>query len=361
MTQQSGKMIERLSQGPPLKASVSAGLAASLVEYAVRRGCDRTSLLASVQLNNAQLTDMDARIELTRYLALIEAAKAACDDPALALRWAEEVGMAEVSIVGLIMEASATMGDAFRQMQRYGRLAMEIDTPDQSPRYELAQRGGELLLVERPMPWGDIPALTEGAFARLTCGPRRFLKQSHVLGVQFAYDAPAHKDEYERVFQCPVRFNADVSAMILHPDIMDWRVAQFPRYAFGILAAKADSLLTELDATRTVRGQVETALLPVLHEGEINADRIASQLNVSRQTLFRRLQLEGTTFREVLRDLRLKLAIRYLRGQKISVNETAYLVGFSDPAAFSRAFKRWTGKSPKTMRLGDGGSHRPAV
>jgi len=344
-------MIERLRERPPPSGSVAASLAVSLIDFAAHRGADRRRLLAAAQLSEGPLGDIDARVPLDGYLALIGAAKQECDDPALALHWAEAVGMAEVSILGLIMESAPTMGEAFRQLQRYGRLATEIETPDGGPRYELVKRGGDLLLVQRPMPWGDIPALTEGALVRLTCGPRRFLDRPHVLAVQFAFDRPAYWQEYERVFQCPVRFNADVSAMTLHPDIASWPVAQLPGYAFAILTDKADTLLSDLDAARTMRGQVEAALLLILHEGGINADRIAAHINISRQTLFRRLQNEGTTFREVLRALRQKLAISYLRGQKISVNETAYLLGFSEAAAFSRAFSNWTGQSPKAFRL----------
>jgi AraC-like DNA-binding protein len=79
---------------------------------------------------------------------------------------------------------------------------------------------------------------------------------------------------------------------------------------------------------------------------------IARQLGVSRQTLFRRLKAEGITFEKVLDELRHTMALKYLRDKKLSVNETAYLVGFSDPAAFSHAFKRWTGSSPRVYVSG---------
>lgn len=67
---------------------------------------------------------------------------------------------------------------------------------------------------------------------------------------------------------------------------------------------------------------------------------------MSRQTLFRHLRIEGTSYAQLLDELRHRLALHYLDGRRVSVNETAYLLGFSDPAAFSRAFKRWTGSSP---------------
>lgn len=357
MTQQSENMIER--NIIPAGASVSAGLTASLIDFATARGANRADLLARSGLDAAALADMDGRVELAAYLSVMTAARQATGDPALALHWAEEIGMAEVSLVGLIMESSATMGDAFLQMQRYGRLAMEIHVPDSGPRYELVQRGGELLMIEHPLPWGHIPVLTECAFVRLVCGPRRFLKQPHVLAVHLSYDPPAYVCEYERIFQCPVHFNSGCNAMTLHPDIVGWRVAQYPRYVFGVLAAKADHLLGQLDASKSARGQVEAVLLPVLHEGKASAEWVAAQMGVSRQTLFRRLQREGVTFSNVLSDLRRRLAIGYLQGRKASVNETAYLVGFSDPAAFSRAFKRWTGMSPKAFQLEAGGARAP--
>ena len=74
---------------------------------------------------------------------------------------------------------------------------------------------------------------------------------------------------------------------------------------------------------------------------------IAAKMATSPRTLQRNLKAEGVTFEQVLDELRCKLALTYLDGKKVSVNETAYLVGFSEPAAFSRAFKRWTGQSPR--------------
>jgi AraC-like DNA-binding protein len=75
-------------------------------------------------------------------------------------------------------------------------------------------------------------------------------------------------------------------------------------------------------------------------------DTMAGKLGLSHPSLYRALKAEGVTFETVLDDLRHRMALHYLAGEKVSVNETAYLVGFSDPTAFSRAFKRWTGRSP---------------
>jgi AraC-like DNA-binding protein len=90
--------------------------------------------------------------------------------------------------------------------------------------------------------------------------------------------------------------------------------------------------------------------MPILHTGDASVELIAERLAISRQTLYRQLKAEGVTFEIVLDELRHKLALHYLSGQRTSVNETAYLVGFSEPAAFSRAFKRWTGTTPRSVR-----------
>lgn len=332
------------------ESTVSAGIVRGLAAFAATRGADPAALLAAAGLAPADLEDSDTRISLASYQALTRAAEAACHEPALALLYGEAVDMPEVSLVGLIMTASATMGDAFAQMQRFGALAVELAMPPGVPRFAIVPRGADLWMVDnRPDP-NAFPQLSEAAFARLVCGPRRFLAAPHVLEVHFTHPAPASAAEHARVFQCPVTFSSPWNAMRLHPEIAGWRVAQQPSYVFGILTQRAGTLLASLEAGRTLRSAVEARLLPTLHTGAANADAIAAALGISRQTLFRRLKAEGTSFKLVLDDLRRRMAIDYLTARNTSVNETAYLVGFSDAPAFSRAFKRWTGKSPRDLR-----------
>lgn len=329
-------------------ASVSAGLVRGLLDYAAARGADRAALAAEAGIDAGVLDDPDARLPFSSYESMMRAAAARCHDPAFALHYGASVDLAEVSIVGLIMNASETMADAFAQLQRYGRLAMEI--AGSGPRFELAIHNGQPWIADRRADPQSFPELTETAFARLVCGPRRFLHKPHVLEVHFSHSLRAAHEEYERVFQCPVTFSSPWSALRLDPEAGSWRVALQPRYVFGILAEKADRLIKTLDEAATLRARVEALLLPFLHKGGINADKTAATLGFSRQTLFRKLRSEGASFAAVVDDLRHRMALHYLRNNNISVNEAAYLTGFSDRAAFSRAFKRWTGKGPGEMR-----------
>lgn len=98
------------------------------------------------------------------------------------------------------------------------------------------------------------------------------------------------------------------------------------------------------------RREVQAVVEPLLAKGDANIDRVASNLGLSRQTLYRRLKAEGVTFEQLLDDLRHRLALNLVREQRLPVKQAAWRLGFSDPAAFSRAFKRWTGSSPSMAR-----------
>jgi len=328
--------------------TASAGLVRGLFEFAVARGADREALAAVTGIDERALEDADNRLPFGSYIALMRHASALCSDPALALHYGESVDMSEVSIVGLIMNASETMAEAFAQLQRFSQLALEVEGAGE--RFGVAFRDGALWIVDQRLNPNDFPQLSEVTFSRLACGPRRFLPQSHILEVHFTHPAPAYREEYERVFRCDVFFDREWNAMRMHPEAATWRVALQPRYVFGVLTERADLLLRQLDDRRTTRARVEGLILPTLHKGDANAETIAGAMGFSRQTLFRRLREEGVTFEQILDDLRHRMALHYLRGKRASINEVAYLVGFSDRASFSRAFKRWTGRNPGDVR-----------
>jgi AraC-like DNA-binding protein len=328
--------------------TVSAGLAKGLLDLAVSKGADRAALLARAGIAAGDLDDQDNRIPLPRYVTLMRAGKELSGDPALALHYGETSDFAQVSVVGLIGMASETMTEAFVQLNRYGRLVVEFDGG--KDRFVMMPEHGDLWMVDTRQNPNDFFELTESTFARMICGPRAFGVTQLAKAVHVTHKAPAYASEYERVYGAPVTFEAARNAILIDSHWTAHRVQQAPRYAFGILSQHAQKLLGDLERSKTLRGRVESLLMPVLHKGDVSMEAIADKLAVSRQTLFRKLKAEGTTFEKVLDELRHRLALHYLSGKKVSVNETAYLVGFSDPAAFSRAFKRWTGSTPRDAR-----------
>jgi AraC-like DNA-binding protein len=309
-------------------------------------------LIAAAGLTAAGIADQDARVPFASYVALMRAAKAMSGDPALALHYGEMIDISEVSLVGLIGQASETMAEAFVQTNRYVRLIVDPPLAGER-RFELKLDARGLWMVDLRQDPNAFPELSESAFAQIVSAPRRANAAQVAREVHFTHRDPGYADEYERVLGAPVVFDSDRNALLLDPSTQNRPVAQLPRYAFGILSERAEALMRSLETITTVRGRVEAELANILHTGEIGMDKIARRLGMSRQTLYRRLRAEGLTFEKTLDALRHRLALDYLAGRKVSVNETAYLVGFSDPAAFSRAFKRWTGKSPRDMRGGE--------
>jgi AraC-like DNA-binding protein len=331
------------------RTTVGAGYARGLLGLAVSRGANREQLMGRSGITEDDLADQDNRVPMANYVALMRTAKELTGDPALALHYGEALDLSELSVVGLIARASATMIEAFAQLNRYGRLVVEVEGIGLEDRFQMRKDAEGLWLVDTRKNPNEFPELTESTFARMICGSKEFGDASRpfVKAVRVTHSRPAHAAEYDRILAAPITFDACENAMRVDEVWQDFKVARASRYVFGIFSEHAERLLEELESARTVRGQVEAHAIPMLHTGELGIDTIAGKMGLSRQTLYRKLKAEGVTFETVMDDLRHRMALHYLDGQKVSVNETAYLVGFSEPSAFSRAFKRWTGRSPR--------------
>lgn len=335
--------------------TVSAGYTRALLEFAVDRGVARDALVRRSGIRLADLTEPEARVSVTSYLALMQAAVALSGEPALALRFGESVRTEGTSIAWLIAASAETVEAGHRQLNRYARLVLDEDDDRSTELLSLVRRGRETRLEFRPALAPAARYLVEAGFARCVCGTRAALKSQ--LGarpfpraIHFRHAEPSYRAEYELIFGVPLTFGSDRNALVVDEQFLSIRLPTANRYLFGILCAHGDRLLKSLESARSTRGRVECHLLPALHTGKASMTLIAREMGVSRQTLFRRLKAEHVTFEQVLDDLRHRMAVDYLTGGKTSITETAYLLGFSEPAAFSRAFKRWTGVSPRNLR-----------
>lgn len=328
--------------------TIAASGVRSLLEFAISKGASRRALIDRAQLSTIDLDDPDNRIPFSRYVALMHAGQELCSDPALALHFGESVDVAEFSFIPQIGAPSVT--EAFAVMNRYARLTVEVDDGG-ADRYVLSRSGGQLWMMDTRKNANDFPELTESSFARIISQMRRFVGDTRLLKeVHVTHAAPSYRAEYNRIFAVPVVFNSDKNAFQIDEAAMRLKPPVVSAYASQVLTAHADDLLQKLESSKSTRARVERLLAPILKSGGVRMEAIASELGVSRQTLFRRLKSENVTFEKVLDELRHKMALHYLHGGKMSVSQTAHLVGFSDPAAFSRAFKRWTGSSPKMQR-----------
>lgn len=331
------------------QATVSGGFFGALLDFTTSLGADRAALLAGAGVREADLADQDARIPLVAYKALYRAGQRMTGEPALALKFPEATRFEQMSIVGLICQSADTMAGALKQLNRFSRLVVEVDGVSDGPRFQLTRREDGLWLQDR-CAVEDFPELVEAALGRFVCEmARHYPDFAFVRAVHLTRPRPPHAAEYERILRAPVTFAAAWNALRIEEAWLTLAIHRPNRYAFGVFNGHADALLRSLEESKTTRGRVEALLIPRLHTGELAMDPVAEALGLSRQTLYRRLKAEGVSFDQVLDALRRKMAETYL--ERLSVSETAYLVGFSETSAFSRAFKRWTGVSPRSRKL----------
>lgn len=336
------------------KPTVAASLVKAFLDFAVSRGANQPALIKQSRISTDELKEPDNRIALSNYLALLQAAIELCNEPALSLLFGEAVRMQDVSVVGMIGEQAPSVESARRQINRFARLMLDEDDGETSDRIEFIRDGGDVWVKFTSRLYIEYPLLTESAIARCVCGGREAFEETGVVpfpkAIHFTYAEPSYRVEYDRVFRVPLFFNSRMNALVVDEAFLSFKQPQTNPFLSQILTAHAEELLEDLERSKSTRGSVERLLIPILHTGEASVDMIASKIGVSRQTLFRKLKTEGVTFEQVLDELRYKLACEYLNRKGVSVNQTAYLLGFSEPAAFSRAFKRWTGSSPRMMR-----------
>ena len=338
--------------------TIAAGYPKAFLDFAVSKGADRQILIERSQICPDDLMDQDNRIPLANYMALLKAGIELCNEPALSLLFGEAVRIQDISIVGLIGVNWDNVESVRQQMNRYAPLTLDADDGRTADAAEFVRENGEVWLKSTSNIYVANPLLTEAAFARSVCGARalaasmpNFANVSFPKAIRFTHAEPGYRAEYDRIFGVPLFFDSHMNALLVDEAILNMKLPRTNPYLSEVLSARAEELLKSLEMSKTTRGRVENLLIPILHTGEASMDMIAVKLGLSRQTLFRKLKAEGITFEKVLDELRHKLALHYLNGKKVSVNETAYLVGFSEPAAFSRAFKRWTGSSPRMARL----------
>ena len=330
--------------------TVAAGPVRALLEFAVSRGASPQTLSERSRIDPADLQDRDRRIPFSKYVALMRAAQELCHDPALALHFGESVPLPAISLAGLVGAYSETMAEGLALMNRYAPLTVEVDEVARD-RFVYERGPGQVWVIDtRPHP-NDFPELTESGFARIICTGRQLVGETPFLKeVQVTHAEPSYRAEYDRIFRAPVTFGSSRNALLIDDSWMSQKPPRSSAPMLEVLTAHQEAQLEKLERSKSLRDRIEDLLTPALHNGGATMRAIAGQLGLSRQSLFRKLKAEGATFEEVLDGLRHKLALRYLNGDGLSVKETAFRLGFSEPGSFSRAFKRWTGTSPLQAR-----------
>ena len=307
---------------------------------------DPEPIFREAGLDSKRIAVPGARFPYARLQTVWELASEATGDPAFGLAVGEQIRPTTLHALGYAWFASATLGGALERLGRYYRVITtvpaEIDTGELN--------SGILRVVLDKMETPPHPAALDCFFSAVlklcqSATDRHFVP----LRVELARPDPGRLQAYVDRFSAPVTFDTGQNVMYLDPSLLDkplpGRNAELARASERIV----ERYLQSLDPAR-VAGEVQQLLLRLLPSGKATQEEVAKRTYRSVSTLQRQLQGEGTSFRELREKTRRRLAERYLRDPGHSLGEIAFLLGFSDQSNFSRAFRRWTGMSPREFR-----------
>jgi AraC-like DNA-binding protein len=170
------------------------------------------------------------------------------------------------------------------------------------------------------------------------------------LEVHFEHEPPARTHEHTRVFGAPVLFRCEGNALVMEGEFCDRHVPASDRRLYPILEQYLERQFETSPADDRFAATIRSAIENAMRDGEPRVGRVASAVGVSVRTLERRLAESGLHYKTLVDDIRRRLALRYLRDHTQTLSEVAYLLGYSELSAFTRAFKRWTGVTPSAHR-----------
>lgn len=162
---------------------------------------------------------------------------------------------------------------------------------------------------------------------------------------------PDDAARWEGILGCPVRQQAPWTGVSVPRSSWLLPLRRRDPVLRQVLEARADDVLARLKMRTGVALQVQRALASRVAGGDMRIGALARELAMSHRTLQRRLAAEEVSYQELLDDARKEAAARYLGESTLAICEIAYLVGYSEPAPFHRAFKRWYGVTPENFRL----------
>ena len=315
--------------------------------YLDRRGIDANPALLGAGLSRRQLSRDDIGVSVASQYRFLELAAAEADDPLLGLHVAAEMDTRDIGILFYLTASSPTVSKALDNLARYSK------TANQALIVEISRRKDEVTLAIRHVQEFDEPHRQFFELLALW-----FVRTLHKetnrdfapLRVTFTHARNSDLREVHRLLRCPVDFAQTVDSWVLPRHVMDLPIVSGDSRLLRILAAHADDLLAERQSVSGLQGMVANQLVSLLPSGEARAAAVAQRLGMSTRSFTRQLAEEGTTFGEILERVRQRLATRYLADDRKSVQQIAWLLGYSEPGAFNHAYKRWTGTTPGRTR-----------
>jgi len=287
-----------------------------------------------------------ARIPYETFSKMRANAAQLIDDPALGIRSAQHVHPSHMGPLGHAWLASSTLLDAFRRIERYGRMFNESEhlviseDPDQ---FVMTIHVPQVSYVNEVR---DAIAAGLVTLCRFNWGP-----DLNPDRVRMTRPMPRDPAPWFAYFRCPVDFACEADQLVFSRAKALKPLSSADPELTAIHDEAIERYLGNLDRSDIVsRARIE--ILDQLASGQVTEDSVANALNMTKRTLHRRLSEEGLTFRRLIDEVRKDLVRRHLEDPHLTLTDIAFLLGFGDASSFSRAFKRWFGTSPSRVRAG---------
>ncbi len=325
---------------------LSVGYLFSLAAALRSLGHDPDALFRRYRVSAKQLAQPLARISIPRFMRLGHAAIQLTGRADIGLLMGVHSQPSHLGLPGVTAQCAPTLAGAFETLVRFERLTSQNYRGHSSFHapatrfYSISPYNAFNLFVV------DSALASRMQFARqLTQGTAR------LRGVHIEFPAPDYAERYEALFGCPVLFEQAHNQLLWEPASLALAPAQTAPGTHAQLLALCEQQLHEQTRHKHLRERVEEILSPQLHRTLPGLTEVAAQLGLPGWTLRRRLKAEANTrFQDIIDEIRRDLALSYIRDTEIALGEIAFLLGFSSPAAFQRAFKRWTGTAPGHFR-----------
>jgi AraC-like DNA-binding protein len=327
---------------------VSIAVVRAVVGELERQGLSGEAVLNECGLDPRLLADAGAEIPVGDYARVVEAVIARAPDRASGLLAGLHAPTGAAHVLGFVLVNSRTLRDAIVMFQRYAALLLEGAEWTFRESEEETSFGFVHPHVAGPVARFEAELVLTYVLARI--GLHFLGPNARVERVRFVHAEPAWSDVYARVFRCPVEFGAARNELVFDRAFLDVVQLHSDAWVCELLRDRAELLLRERRSDDRLRGRVKDVLKYRLPLGDAQADVVARELGLTARTLRRKLSHLGCTLRELSDEARRELACHALRSPERSIKDVAYELGFAEPSAFHRAFKRWTGLTPHQFR-----------
>lgn len=321
--------------------SLLTGVVEGLLQTGTSLGLDRKRLLADAELDEATLLDRDARVPIRCQIALGEAIIAARPSVNLGLVLLQRMQPGMLGALGYALSSSRTMRQALTTFTRYQGFLTD------AARWRWLDT--ETLTVDVCDELEGIGHPVEACVGMWVVLGRRLSGVAWApRQLSFRHAPLGDPREHAALFGVEPRFEAERDSLVFDSATLELPITGAP---LGLRAPLLELLEARLErpSEPELVSRLRELLRRELHRG-INKAEVARALGMSPRTLARRLQAVDTSYASVLDDTRRALALELLEDPQLAVYELAFLLGYSEPSTFHRAFRRWTGASPRAWR-----------